>query len=63
MQVSVLTKLYMDLRGRLISAITTAYNTQHYLFENYNEKTGRGQGAAPFTGWTATYILAMGEAY
>ena len=34
-----------------------------YVWEQYNDRTGEGQGCKPFTGWSALTVLMMGETY
>lgn len=34
-----------------------------YVWEQYNDRTGDGQGCKPFTGWSALTVLMMGETF
>ena len=34
-----------------------------YVWEQYNDRTGEGQGCKPFTGWSALTVLMMGETF
>ncbi|CEM25414.1 unnamed protein product [Vitrella brassicaformis CCMP3155] len=56
-------RLYWELRERLVATIMTAYEKQGYMYESYHERSGRGLGAAPFTGWTATVVLIVAELF
>lgn len=55
--------LYHELRDNLITNIYAEYNRTGYLWEHYNDITGHGEGARPFTGWTSLVILMMGEIF
>ena len=39
------------------------YHKTGFVWEQYNQKTGKGKGAHPFTGWTSLVLLIMAEAY
>ncbi|KAK9276690.1 hypothetical protein L1049_006226 [Liquidambar formosana] len=39
------------------------YYQTGYLWEQYDQKKGKGKGARPFTGWTSLVVLIMAEAY
>ncbi|KAM9329267.1 mannosyl-oligosaccharide glucosidase [Gastrophryne carolinensis] len=55
--------IYRELRVNLISNIYRQYKDTGYLWEQYNDQTGRGQGSHPFTGWSALIVLIMAEEY
>ncbi|GLH08096.1 Mannosyl-oligosaccharide glucosidase GCS1 [Gryllus bimaculatus] len=55
--------LYNDLRKNLVKNIMKEYYRTGYLWEQYNDKTGEGQGSRPFTGWSALVVLLMAEIY
>ena len=55
--------IYNRLRQNLISTVFTEYARSGYVWEQYNDMTGRGQGSHPFTGWTALIVLIMAEKY
>lgn len=55
--------LYDSLRKNLISNIMKEYKRTGYVWEQYNDETGEGQGCRPFTGWTAMVVLLMAEIY
>eukprot|EP00667_Euglena_gracilis_P003579 EG_transcript_3588 len=56
-------ELYQQLRQDLVGNILAEYERTGKLWENYNATSGRGQGTAPFTGWTVLVVLIMGEQY
>ncbi|PIN15118.1 Glucosidase I [Handroanthus impetiginosus] len=55
--------IYDDLRNNLIRNVVKNYNQTGYLWEQYDQKKGRGKGARLFTGWTSLIVLIMGETY
>merc|ERR1719474_870073 len=54
---------YQRLRQVLIENIFKQYVKTGYIWEQYNDRTGQGQGCRPFTGWSALVVLMMGEKY
>ncbi|KAL9225563.1 hypothetical protein vseg_001469 [Gypsophila vaccaria] len=55
--------IYNDLRSNIIRTIVQNYHKTGYLWEQYDQKTGKGKGARPFTGWTSLILLIMAESY
>ncbi|XP_069833166.1 mannosyl-oligosaccharide glucosidase [Dendropsophus ebraccatus] len=55
--------LYRELRINLISNLYRQYKESGFLWEQYNDQTGRGQGSHPFTGWSSLIVLVMAEEY
>lgn len=55
------TKIYNELRDNIINNVYKQYKKTGYIWEQYNDKTGDGQGCRPFTGWSALVVLLMGE--
>ncbi|XP_029451333.1 mannosyl-oligosaccharide glucosidase isoform X2 [Rhinatrema bivittatum] len=55
--------LYQELRGNLIANIYRQYLETGYIWEQYSDSTGKGQGSYPFTGWSALVVLMMAEEY
>ena len=43
-------EVYGKLRSNVLNNIVRQYNTTGYLWENYDDETGRGKGSHPFTG-------------
>ncbi|XP_077157517.1 mannosyl-oligosaccharide glucosidase [Paroedura picta] len=55
--------LYRELRANLIANVFRQYMESGYLWEQYHDGTGKGQGCYPFTGWSALVVLMMAEEY
>ncbi len=56
-------QLYAALRDSILSNVGRQYQLTGYLWENYKDDTGNGQGSHPFTGWTALLVLMESETY
>ncbi|KAA0202272.1 hypothetical protein HAZT_HAZT002463 [Hyalella azteca] len=56
-------EIYKTLRQNLIKNIIKEYKRSGYIWEQYNDQTGKGQGCRPFTGWSALVVLIMAENY
>lgn len=55
--------LYEELRTNIVDNVYRQYVETGYIWEQYNDSTGRGQGSHPFTGWSALTVLMMAEQY
>ncbi|KAK4764390.1 hypothetical protein SAY87_013828 [Trapa incisa] len=55
--------IYNDLRGNLIRNVVRNYRETGFLWEQYDQKQGKGKGCRPFTGWTSLILLVMSESY
>ncbi|KAG7458588.1 hypothetical protein MATL_G00222070 [Megalops atlanticus] len=55
--------LYQELRTNVVGNVYRQYLETGYIWEQYNDTTGRGQGSHPFTGWSALTVLMMAEQY
>ena len=51
--------LYRSLRSNLIKNIYNVYASQGYVYEQYDDETGKGLGSHPFTGWSSLVVLLM----
>ena len=49
------------LRQNLIGNVFRNYKETGFIWENYSEADGKGQGCHPFTGWSALTVLLMEE--
>uniref|UniRef100_H2ZJN7 Mannosyl-oligosaccharide glucosidase n=1 Tax=Ciona savignyi TaxID=51511 RepID=H2ZJN7_CIOSA len=56
-------QLYKELRWNLVNNMYKEYKRSGYLWESYNDVTGKGQGTHPFTGWSALVVLMMSEQF
>ena len=56
-------KVYTILREAVINNVMKEYYRTGYVWEQYNDRTGEGQGCKPFTGWSALTVLLMVETY
>ena len=55
--------VYADLRNNLINNVFKEYSRTNYLWEQYSDKTGKGIGTYPFTGWSGLIVRIIGEKY
>ncbi|XP_068607375.1 mannosyl-oligosaccharide glucosidase [Brachionichthys hirsutus] len=55
--------LYEELRTNVINNVYRQHVETGYIWEQYNDSTGKGQGSHPFTGWSALTVLMMAEQY
>nr|CDQ00641.1 Bm3361, isoform b [Brugia malayi] len=55
--------VYSDLRNNLVTNVAREFRRTGFLWENYNDETGQGQGAHPFTGWSSLVLSIMAEQY
>lgn len=56
-------RIYDKLRNNLVNNIMKEYSRTGYVWEQYDDKTGKGKGCKPFTGWSALVVLLMSENY
>jgi len=56
-------QVYKVLREGVVNNVMKEYYRTGYIWEQYNDRTGEGQGCKPFTGWSALTVLMMGETY
>jgi len=56
-------EVYSLLREGVVSTVMREYHRTGYVWEQYSDRTGEGQGCKPFTGWSALSVLIMGETF
>ncbi len=54
-------RLYRSLRRAVVDNVVKEYHRTGFVWEQYDDTTGRGKGCKPFTGWSALVVLMMGE--
>ncbi|XP_075222414.1 mannosyl-oligosaccharide glucosidase isoform X2 [Lycorma delicatula] len=54
-------EIYEKLKNILINNIYREYKRTGYIWEQYNDKTGEGQGTKSFTGWSSLVVLLMAD--
>lgn len=54
---------YQKLRDNVINNVFSQYNTTGYVWEQYDDTTGKGKGCRPFNGWSSLVVLIMAEEY
>lgn len=55
--------IYKDLRNNIVTNVIKEYYRKGYIYEQYNDNTGEGQGCHPFSGWSALIVAIMAEQY
>ncbi|CAI4227195.1 unnamed protein product [Auanema sp. JU1783] len=55
-------KLYSELRENIFKNMAKEFTLNGYFWEHYNDRTGKGGGTHPFTGWSSLVLLIMGDA-
>ncbi len=54
-------ELHAALRANLVRTILGELERTGFLWEQYNDSTGKGQRVHPFSGWTSLVVLIMEE--
>jgi len=55
--------VYTELRENVVENLYQQYRLSGYLWEQYDDTTGKGKGSHPFTGWSALVVSIMSEHY
>lgn len=55
--------MYTELRNNVVANVAREFRRTGFLWEQYSDKDGRGQGAHPFTGWSSLVLAIMAEQY
>ena len=56
-------QIYGQLRTNIVNNMFRVYEKTGHVWEQYDDKTGNGQGSHPFTGWSSLVVLIMSEHY
>ena len=51
--------IYRELKKNVVENVFRQYKKTGFIWENYNQNNGNGQGCHPFTGWSALTVLMM----
>ena len=54
---------YRELAKNLVENVYEQYRATGYVWEQYDDTTGRGKGSHPFTGWSALVVSIMAEQF
>jgi len=54
---------YQKLRENIMNNVISQYHKTGYIWEQYDDTTGKGKGCRPFTGWSSLVVLIMAEEY
>lgn len=56
-------EVYAELRANVVENMFNQYRASGYIWEQYDDVTGKGKGSHPFTGWSALVVSIMAEQY
>lgn len=55
--------LHKQLKANIINTIQKSFNQTGVFWEHYSDKTGKGGGTRPFTGWTSLIFAIVADNY
>jgi len=50
-------KLYLELKSNIYNLVHSQWKETGFIWEQYDDRTGKGQGTRAFTGWSALAVL------
>eukprot|EP00039_Didymoeca_costata_P014170 m.225893 g.225893 ORF g.225893 m.225893 type:complete len:785 (-) comp15963_c0_seq3:2189-4543(-) len=56
-------QIFQELKENIVKNIGRVKSETNFFFEQYNDKTGKGQRNHPFTGWTSLVSLIIAEKF
>lgn len=54
-----MSKTYKDLRTNIVDNVIQQWQTTGFVWEQYDDQTGKAKGAKNFLGWTSTVLIIM----
>ncbi len=55
--------LYSELRSEIVENLYKVYEETGFVWEQYDDMTGKGKGCHPFNGWSSLVVLIMAESF